>query len=93
MPTSPVQTYFVELQLKRNGTLIDRNESEGARMCRQVEELRALAREVCRECHEVLRAGISANGMIVLRVTVETRQGHPWFGIPRARCTLHEVDD
>jgi exo-1,4-beta-D-glucosaminidase len=25
VPTSPVQTYFVELQLKQNGTLIDRN--------------------------------------------------------------------
>jgi exo-1,4-beta-D-glucosaminidase len=25
VPTSPVQTYFVELQLKQNGTLVDRN--------------------------------------------------------------------
>jgi len=25
VPTSPVQTYFVELQLRQNGTLVDRN--------------------------------------------------------------------
>src|SRR5262249_10870675 len=25
VPTSPVETYFVELQLKQNGTLVDRN--------------------------------------------------------------------
>ena len=68
-------------------------EPGGACMLREVEQLVALARKVCCECDEVLRTGLPEGFPIGLTVTVEARQDHPWLGIPRVACSLHEVED
>ena len=73
--------------------LHDCNEAYAARMFRQVEQLRTLAREVCSQCYEVLGTGIPESLPILLKVTIEARQDHPWSGVPRVTCSLHEVED
>ena len=71
----------------------NRHESNSTRLLRQVDEIVTLAREVCGECDKVLRAGIAPSNPVALWVSIETRQGHPWRGIPRVACSLHEVED